>query len=184
MVCHLSEVHVICPTIDSVPNHSPSIMSHIILSCKVGIDSSSSPFSSGSVFVRISDMTWLAADASSDVSINSVLMSSFESRLTSSGIDWKQACSLSRTCSRCLRKRSAVSSRCRFCTSIITRSVSRAWCGRNSLMRWWIWMKRRVRSSIFSVRFAESGSLINMSRRSRKLMTIEWLSFLSSRRWS
>ena len=41
-------------------------------------------------------------------------------------------------------------------------------------------MKRRLVSSIFSSLLGDSGHLIRMSIRSRKLTRIEWLSFLSS----
>lgn len=88
------------------------------------------------------------------------------------------------TLSKCFWKRTAVSMRCRLCISIITRSVSRAWCGRNSLSRWWMWINSKLKSSTFSARFGESGHRTRRSRRSRKLTSSEWFSFRSSRRLS
>ena len=66
------------------------------------------------------------------------------------------------------------------CTISITRSVSRAWCGRNSLMRWCMWMNSRFMSSIFSSLFGDSGHFIRISIRSRKFTNTEWFNFLSS----
>lgn len=74
----------------------------------------------------------------------------------------------------------AVSFRCLFCNSSMTRSVSLAWCGRYSFNKWWIWTNNKVKSSIFSVRRGDSGILIRISIRSKKLTSKEWLSFFNS----
>jgi hypothetical protein len=73
-----------------------------------------------------------------------------------------------------------VSIRWRFCSSNITRKVSLAWCGRYSLSKWWMCTKRSVKSSIFSVRFGDSGDETRMSMRSRKFTSTEWFNFFNS----
>lgn len=85
------------------------------------------------------------------------------------------------TLSRCFSKRWAVSILCRRCSSSMTRSVSRAWCGRNSLTRWWMWMNNRLRSSTLAVRWGESGHRTSRSSKSRKLTNSEWFSLRNSR---
>ena len=55
----------------------------------------------------------------------------------------------------------------------ITLSVSRAWCGLNSLMRWCMWMNNKLISSIFSSLFGDSGHLIKMSMMSKKFTNTE-----------
>lgn len=88
------------------------------------------------------------------------------------------------TLSKCFWKRWAVSILCLRWSSIITLRVSLAWCGRNSLRRWWIWMNKRLRSSTFSARRGESGHWTSKSSKSRKLTSKEWFNFRSSRRRS
>lgn len=70
---------------------------------------------------------------------------------------------------------------CLRCISIMTLSVSRAWCGLNSFKRWWIWMNNKLRSSTFSALLGESGDWTNKSIRSKKFTRSEWFNFLNSR---
>lgn len=90
----------------------------------------------------------------------------------------------SRTFSKCFWKRMAVSIRVRFCTSISTRSVSRAWCGRNSFSKWCMCTNNKLKSSIFSMRFGLSGYLISKSIKSKKFANNEWFNFFNSLRRS
>ena len=86
--------------------------------------------------------------------------------------------------SKCRWNLSAISSLCLFCCSSITRRVSLAWWGRNSLTKWCMWMNSNVKSSILAALASDSGFLMMMSTKSRKLAVMEWFNFFNSLRWS
>lgn len=88
------------------------------------------------------------------------------------------------TLSICFCSLIVVSFLCLRCKSNMTRTVSRAWWGRNSFNKWCMCIKSRLMSSTFSARLGESGHWINRSSKSRKLTNNEWLSFRNSRRLS
>lgn len=113
------------------------------------------------------------------ISIRSLILLS-----VGSGIVLTACWTNSHALSKCLLKRSAISNLCRFCCSSMTLRVSLAWCGRNSLTKWCMWMKSKVRSSIFVALASDSGFRMQMSTKSRKLAVIEWFNFFSSLRWS
>lgn len=96
--------------------------------------------------------------------------------------DWSLALGISYK--RRFQYLNVVSTLWRFCNSIITLNVSLAWCGLNSLSRWWMWINKRLRSSTFSALLGESGQCTKRSNRSKKFTSREWFSFFNSLRLS
>ncbi len=103
---------------------------------------------------------------------------------------------------KCFLNLAAVSSLCRFCISKMHLILSRAWCGRSSLIRWCMLINKSSMSSSFWSRRVLNvycwlftsiccwskgnwvlGALTRISNRSRYAIKIEWLSFFNSFLW-